>query len=116
MNKKTMPAVKKKFSQRLIDTEERYDISQDELAFLLNIKQEMYRRYRSGEWDADNNSIRKERMVLDLDNLHINIREKMSIFTSMLRRYKQKSGNDNGTPTFTPKKKAVGKKLKTNLV
>lgn len=111
MAKEIIPHKQIKFSQRLIDMEKLLEISEDEMAFLLNIKQEMYRRYRLGEWDANNNSIRKERMVLDLDNIHINIREKMSLFTIMLRQYKKKLG-ENGTPIFTPNGKHSAKKLK----
>lgn len=80
---------KKKFSQRLIETEQQLGISPEALAFILGIKYEMFRRYRAGAFDSTH-SVRKDRFADKLNNLDMEIENKILLLKRALRKAKQR--------------------------
>lgn len=96
---------KKTFSARLIEMEEALGISPETLAFILGIKYEMFRRYHSGEFDHTY-SIRKDRFGAQLENMDIEIEDKINLLKRALRNFHKnygtkygKNGNANGALT-----------------
>lgn len=80
----------KKLSERLIETERRLGVSPDALAFVMGIKYEMYRRYHNGEWD-DTYSVRKDKFGDQLDNIDIEIENKIILLIRALRNFYKKA-------------------------
>lgn len=98
----------KKLSERLIETEERLDVSPDTLAFVMGIKYEMYRRYHNKEWD-DTYSKRKDRFNEQLDNIDIEIERAILRLRKALRNLQSKSVKKTVTVRHSKERNLNGK-------
>lgn len=79
-----------KLSRRLIKTERRLGLQPEDMAYILRIKEQMYRLYRIGDWDKTH-SIRKDRMNDKLNALAPEIKSRVKLLNSALKKYDKKN-------------------------
>lgn len=75
----------KLFSNLLIETRERLEFSKDEMAFVLEVNEEMYGRYEAGVWDKSKGH-GVEKIKYKIDNLDLQIKKKLVLLEIALRK------------------------------
>lgn len=105
---------RKKFSSILFEARTALELSPEEMAFILSMPDQVYKRYERGQFD-DTYSIRKDRLQNKLGSLDIEIEKKILMLKAALRKFQQ-NNRSNGTHNYTPNMKPSSKKLRIKSV
>lgn len=80
---------RKKFSSLLFEARTALDLSPEEMAFILSMPDQVYKRYERGQFD-DTYSIRKDRLQNKLGSFDIEIEKKILMLKTTLRKFQQR--------------------------
>lgn len=105
---------RKKFSSILYEARSDLELSPEEMAFILSMPDQVYKRYERGQFD-DTYSVRKERLLNKLGSLDIEIEKKILMLKAALRKFQLKNLS-NGTQKHTLNTKGAAKKLKIKSI
>lgn len=93
----------KLISNALLETRERLELSEQDMAFILGIKEQMYRLYESGGFDKTR-SVKKDEILHRLETFPLELEKKILLLQTVYLKLKMGAGISTMKPNQIRKK------------